>query len=118
MNTILSDNKGAPIASPGVARTGRIVLVDPEGKLVAMDPLSAGLRGKTIITDGAAHTPTSPKVAWWMLHAVTDCVIGSITDAGADGGSLAGVTISAGDQICGYMTSITLTSGTAEAYYL
>jgi len=54
---------------------------------------------------------------WWVFHAITDCVITSITyEPGTSTGSLAGVTIKAGDRIYGNILGLSLTSGTGELY--
>lgn len=71
-----------------------------------------GLAGVDWIADTASHTGT-----WFVFHAVTDCVIASLTYfSGRSSGSPAGVTVKAGDRLYGPITSVTLTSGTAELY--
>jgi hypothetical protein len=72
----------------------------------------AGLGGVDQFSDAAAHTGD-----WGIVHAVTDVVIGAIVYAPAtQAGSLAGVTLKAGDRIYGSIKSFSAASGTYELY--
>ncbi len=69
-----------------------------------------GLAGAERVANTATHTGK-----FWIFHAITDCVIASITYSLA-GGAAAGDTIKAGDRIYGQITALRLTSGTGELY--
>ena len=69
-----------------------------------------GLAGAERVADKVAHTGK-----FWVFHAITDCVIASITYSLA-GGAAAGDTIKAGDRVYGQIMSLSLTSGTGELY--
>lgn len=71
-----------------------------------------GLAGVDWVRDTAEHTGK-----WWIFHAVTDCVLASVTyTSGYSTGTAAGVTVLAGDRIYGPITALRLTSGTGELY--
>lgn len=71
-----------------------------------------GLAGVDWVRDTTARTGK-----WWVFHAVTDCVIASVTYAnGFSSGTPAGVTVKAGDRIYGPILGFELTSGDGELY--
>lgn len=70
------------------------------------------LHGSTVITDTAAHTPPTGQF-FACLHALTDTVVASMT---LDGQAVTALSISAGAEIWGRISSVTLTSGSAAAY--
>jgi hypothetical protein len=70
-----------------------------------------GLSGAERVNDTATHTG-----AYWVFHAITDCVLTSISYGNPTGGAAAGDTIKAGDRIYGNITSLRLLSGTGELY--
>lgn len=83
-----------------------------EFKTAAYLATGLGLAGVDWVTNTSAHTGK-----WWIFHAVTDCVIASVTySAGSGSGFPAGVTLKAGDRIYGQIIGLTLTSGTGELY--
>ena len=69
--------------------------------------------GFEFISDTAAHTGRVSKI-----YFKEDTVIDAITVKNATGNSLAGETFVADTEICGIITSITLTSGACLAYNL
>jgi hypothetical protein len=81
-------------------------------KLTAAIISGAGLAGTDWVTTTATQNGN-----WFLFHAVTDCVISSVTYAsGTSTGSPAGLTLKAGDRIYGQILSLTLTSGSGELY--
>lgn len=81
-------------------------------KTALMLYVGLGLTGSVPVNDTAAHSGL-----FWIFHAKTTAVIAAITyRAGTTGGAVAGDTIQAGDRIYGWITSLTLTSGTGELY--
>jgi hypothetical protein len=77
-----------------------------------------GLAGVDWINGAATATAWNTGIVqWWCFHAVTACVISSITyQAGTSTGFPGVVTLSAGDRIFGNITNFVLTSGTGELY--
>ena len=69
--------------------------------------------GFEFISDTAAHTGRFSKI-----YFKEDTVIDAITVKNATGNSLASETFVADTEICGIITSITLTSGACLAYNL
>ena len=69
--------------------------------------------GFEYISDTAAHTGRFCK-----LYALADAVINTATIENASGNSFSAVPLSAGDEIEGIFTSVTLTSGKVVAYKL
>jgi len=74
------------------------------------EDLSSGFE---FISDTNAHTGRFSKI-----YFKEDSVINAITVKNATGNSLAGETFVADTEICGVITSITLTSGACLAYNL
>jgi len=79
-------------------------------KLAGFLYTSLGLEGAERVSDTTTHTGR-----YWVFHAITDCLIASITYSLA-GGAGVGDTIKAGDRIYGQITALRLTSGTGELY--
>lgn len=75
-----------------------------------------GATGGQIVADTDAHTPGTGTSVFYALKALTDVVLDSVTLDDGWSGSLAGVTILAGDVLLVRCTSVTLTSGTAVLY--
>ena len=76
-----------------------------------------GEGGKEIISDSVARTSKN----YGILHAITDCVIETMTDVTIQNVSGAATamdtkTIKAGDRYFGVITAIKLTSGTMAAH--
>jgi|TARA_B100000900_G_C20555498_1_gene706642 hypothetical protein len=69
--------------------------------------------GFEFVSDTNAHTGRFSKI-----YFKEDTVISAITVKNATGNSLAGETFVADTEICGIITSITLTSGACLAYNL
>ncbi len=67
--------------------------------------------GFEYISDTAAHTGR-----FWKLYAVADAVISTATVQNASGNTFSSVPLTAGDQIEGVFTSVTLASGKVIAY--
>lgn len=96
-------------------RTPQISSDPPRNAWFAAAALSTGLgwSGVDWVTTTAAQTGQ----LWNIFHAVTDCVISSVTyKPGTSTGSPAGLTLKAGDRIYGWITGLTLTSGAGELY--
>ncbi len=69
--------------------------------------------GFEYISDTSAHTGR-----FYKLYALADAVISTATIANASGNTFSSVPLSAGDQIEGVFTSVTLASGKIVAYKL
>ena len=69
--------------------------------------------GAEYIDDTAAHTGRFAKIV-----ALEDSVIGAISAENITGNSMASAPLKASCEICGVITSVTLTSGSAIAYRL
>lgn len=82
-------------------------------KRVDNPDLALGKTMKDIISDTSARTTKQ----YAILHAVTDVVIASMTDASIASGVMTGATLKAGDRYYGEISAITLTSGTLIAYF-
>ena len=83
-----------------------------EWKTAAILALGAGISGSDTFTDGASHSGN-----WFILHAITDITITSLTyrDGTHGGNSLAGTLVKAGDRIYGWFTEVQA-SGVYEMY--
>ncbi len=79
-------------------------------KIAASNAVGLGQYGATVISDTNEVTGT-----FAVLHALTDVVFASVTAVDWTG-SLATVTLKAGDKLFGNFLSVTLTSGTLVAY--
>jgi hypothetical protein len=69
--------------------------------------------GAEFIDDTAAHTGRFGKVV-----ALEDSVIATLVAEDITGNTLSSIPVSASAEICGVITSVTLTSGTVIAYRL
>lgn len=69
--------------------------------------------GAEYISDTAAHTGRFAKVV-----ALEDSVIASMSAEDITGNTLSSVTLKSNCEICGVITSVTLTSGSVIAYKL
>lgn len=85
-------------------------------KILATLSTGLGMGGSDYFADTASHTAPAP--GWAIIHAITDTVFASVTykPGFPHTGSLAGVTLKAGDRIYGEFTAFQLTSGSVEAY--
>ena len=81
-------------------------------KRVDSKDLELGQCPKTIIADTADNTSKN----FGILHAVTDVVFETMTDATIQAGSMNGVTLKAGDRYFGEITQVKLTSGVLICY--
>ncbi len=84
-------------------------------KTLAVLSAGLGVGGSDYVADTATHNSSGE---WVIIHAVTDTVFASVTykPGFPHTGSLAGVTLKAGDRIYGEITAFQLTSGSVEAY--
>ncbi len=85
-------------------------------KMLAVLAAGLGMGGSDYVADASPHAATFGE--WVIIHAVTDTVFASVTykPGFPHTGSLAGVTLKAGDRIYGEITAFQLTSGSVEAY--
>ncbi len=72
-----------------------------------------GLNGGSNITISNTSATTGK---WCALQVIADAEISAMTIDGGNGAGLTGIELVAGTIIYGYITSITLTSGTVRMY--
>lgn len=76
-----------------------------------------GSNGGAWLNDGATHDPVAPQTYFFAVQIIADTVFASSTVVNIPGLAASNVIFPAGTILYGKWGSITLTSGTAIAYY-